>query len=283
MQWRVKAACGIVLAISFSSLMLIAAAESRPAIKSSHERSAQAARGARQVAVPLPRPNPQARPKPNARVAVAARTHQVSATAAKPQRSHAAAIHRIYALRQEPATRPSQPAYISLRTDRTRGTGVYARPYVQERAPAAAASATGANNTRTGEIADLLARVAALLPASSPTNALIAEARRYIGTNPTGRARLWCARFLNFVLQRLGKEGTNSDAAKSFASYGRRLPGPQVGAIAVMSRGKRGGHVGIVTGFDKSGNIIVLSGNHGKIGVGEGTYPRNRIYAYVMP
>jgi uncharacterized protein (TIGR02594 family) len=60
------------------------------------------------------------------------------------------------------------------------------------------------------------------------------------------------------------------------------VSGPQVGAIAVMSRGKRGGHVGVVSGFDKSGNPIVISGNHGGR-VAEAVYPRGRIYAYVMP
>ena len=33
---------------------------------------------------------------------------------------------------------------------------------------------------------------------------VVAEARRYIGGNPTGRASLWCARFMNMVLQHNG-------------------------------------------------------------------------------
>ena len=110
----------------------------------------------------------------------------------------------------------------------------------------------------------------------------VSEARRWIGTNPTDRNTLWCARFMNFVLERAGYRGTGSDAAKSFASYGRRISGPQVGAIAVMTRGKNGGHVGIVSGIDASGNPIIISGNHGHR-VAEATYPRGRIYAYVMP
>lgn len=111
---------------------------------------------------------------------------------------------------------------------------------------------------------------------------IVAEARRYIGGNPTGRSRLWCARFMNMVLQRSGHKGTGSDMARSFASYGRRISGPQVGAIAVMSRGRRGGHVGVVSGIDAKGNPIVISGNHGHR-VAEATYSRGRIYAYVMP
>jgi len=112
---------------------------------------------------------------------------------------------------------------------------------------------------------------------------IVSEARRYIGNgNPTGRASLWCARFMNMVLERSGHKGTGSDMARSFASYGQRISGPQVGAIAVMSRGRRGGHVGVVSGIDPKGNPIVISGNYGRR-VAEATYSRGRIYAYVMP
>lgn len=111
---------------------------------------------------------------------------------------------------------------------------------------------------------------------------LVAEARRHLGGNPTGRSSLWCGHFMNLVLQRSGMRASRSNTARSFASYGRRVSGPQVGAIAVMSRGKRGGHVGVVSGIDKSGNPIVISGNHGGR-VAEAVYPRGRIFAYVMP
>jgi uncharacterized protein (TIGR02594 family) len=111
---------------------------------------------------------------------------------------------------------------------------------------------------------------------------LVSEARKYIGTNPTARKKLWCATFMNFVLAKAGYAGTNSDAAKSFAYYGHRISEPTVGAIAVLSRGKRGGHVGVVSGIDSQGNPIIISGNHNKR-VGEGVYPRARVIAYVMP
>lgn len=118
--------------------------------------------------------------------------------------------------------------------------------------------------------------------ASGSSSSLVSVARRYMGTNPTGRSSLWCARFMNFVLQRTGHRGTGSDMARSFVSYGRRVRGPQVGAIAVLSRGRGGGHVGIVTGVDGRGNPIIISGNHGRR-VGEGTYSRSRVLAYVRP
>ncbi|MET4071761.1 uncharacterized protein (TIGR02594 family) [Bradyrhizobium sp. S3.2.6] len=110
---------------------------------------------------------------------------------------------------------------------------------------------------------------------------LVSEARRYIGGNPTGRGSLWCARFMNMVLQHTGHQGTGSDMANSFAHYGTRVSGPQVGAIAVMGR-RGGGHVGIITGVDAQGNPIMISGNNGNR-VREAPISRGRIYAYVMP
>jgi uncharacterized protein (TIGR02594 family) len=110
---------------------------------------------------------------------------------------------------------------------------------------------------------------------------LVSEARRYLGGNPTGRGSLWCARFMNMVLQHTGHQGTGSDMAKSFANYGTRVSGPQVGAIAVMGR-RGGGHVGIITGIDAQGNPIMISGNNGNR-VREAPISRGRIYAYVMP
>jgi len=120
------------------------------------------------------------------------------------------------------------------------------------------------------------------MPPSAGSSNVVAEARRYIGGNPTGRGSLWCARFMNLVLQHSGYRGTGSDMASSFAHYGQRVSGPQVGAIAVMSRGRGGGHVGIITGIDASGNPIMISGNNGNR-VKEAPISRGRIYAYVMP
>jgi uncharacterized protein (TIGR02594 family) len=113
------------------------------------------------------------------------------------------------------------------------------------------------------------------------SSGVVAEARRYLGGNPTGRGSLWCARFMNMVLQRSGYRGTGSDMARSFASYGQRVSGPQIGAIAVMGR-RGGGHVGVVSGIDAMGNPIVVSGNNGNR-VREAPISRGRIYAYVMP
>jgi uncharacterized protein (TIGR02594 family) len=132
---------------------------------------------------------------------------------------------------------------------------------------------------------------ASLMPGTAPEgmamsggfggSGVVAEARRYLGGNPTSRRSLWCARFMNMVLEHTGHRGTGSDMARSFASYGQRVSGPQVGAIAVMAR-RGGGHVGIISGVDAKGNPIVISGNSGHR-VREMPISRGRIYAYVMP
>ncbi len=112
------------------------------------------------------------------------------------------------------------------------------------------------------------------------TDALVSEARKYIGTNPTGRGSLWCGAFMDMVLKRTGHAG-GGNLASSYAHYGTRIAGPQVGAIAVMGR-HGGGHVGVVSGIDANGNPIIVSGNHNRT-VAESVYPRGRIAAYVLP
>ena len=145
----------------------------------------------------------------------------------------------------------------------------------------------GVAQMRAGGFANTHASIAANYPASAaaPTSYgssdLVTDARRYLGGNPTGRGSLWCARFMNMVLEQTGHRGTGSDMASSFAHYGTRISGPQVGAIAVMGR-RGGGHVGIITGIDASGNPIMISGNNGNR-VREAPISRGRIYAYVMP
>ena len=129
--------------------------------------------------------------------------------------------------------------------------------------------------------ASLMPNASTAAPTGFGSSNIVAEARRYLGGNPTSRGSLWCARFMNLVLQHSGYRGTGSDMASSFAHYGHRISGPQVGAIAVMAR-RGGGHVGIITGIDAAGNPIMISGNN-RNRVREAPISRGRIYAYVMP
>ena len=95
--------------------------------------------------------------------------------------------------------------------------------------------------------------------------------------------QLWCADFMNFVFKKAGAKGTSSRAARSFLQFGKKLDGPRVGALAIMSRkGPNTGHVGVVRGTDGQGNPIVVSGNHGPT-VTQSMYPKHKVLAYVMP
>jgi uncharacterized protein (TIGR02594 family) len=103
-------------------------------------------------------------------------------------------------------------------------------------------------------------------------NSVVEQARKYIGTNPTGRSSLWCGAFMDMVLKQTGHAG-GGNLAWGYSHYGTRVDGPQVGAIAVMH-----GHVGVVSGVDANGNPIIVSGNHNHT-VAEAVYPRGRIAA----
>ena len=109
----------------------------------------------------------------------------------------------------------------------------------------------------------------------------LAHALNDVGTNPTGWKRLWCAKSLNMWLEKSGKRGCGGNTAVSCLQAGRKLSGPQVGAIAVMKH-----HVGIVKEVHgkhvtlASGNNAGRSGNR-KVGVSK--YARGRVMAYVWP
>lgn len=107
---------------------------------------------------------------------------------------------------------------------------------------------------------------------------LVSRARRHLGTNPTGWRKLWCGRFMAMIAPRAAAQIRNPNMARDWATLPR--VSPQIGAIAVLSRGRSGGHVGVVTGFDSNGNPTIVSGNHNRV-VGEGVYPKGRVIAYV--
>ena len=181
----------------------------------------------------------------------------------------------------------ARPHHGAGRHARAHHAGHHARYYAHYRRHVRASIAMGSRrgpNARRwlgGTNASLTPDASVAAPTGAGSSNVVAEARRYLGGNPTGRGSLWCARFMNMVLQHSGYRGTGSDMANSFAHYGQRISGPQVGAIAVMGR-RGGGHVGIITGIDASGNPIMISGNNGNR-VREAPISRGRIYAYVMP
>lgn len=86
------------------------------------------------------------------------------------------------------------------------------------------------------------------------------------GQNLDPATTAWCAAFVNATLQQSGMEGTNSLAARSFLDWGQAVDEPQLGDIAVFSRGDPNGwqgHVGFFQGYNPDGTINVLGGNQG--------------------
>lgn len=112
-------------------------------------------------------------------------------------------------------------------------------------------------------------------------------AHGFLGTNPTGQRSLWCADFMNLVERKAGRTGTGSRLARSYLSYGRKVPVREArrGDIVVLSRGRdgRSGHVGYFIGW-KGRDPVLISGNTGRNRkVGIGTFQRGRIMGIIRP
>lgn len=81
---------------------------------------------------------------------------------------------------------------------------------------------------------------------------------RHHRTNWT-KPRAWCGWWMR---KHLGVANPAGNRARWWAGFGSRANGPAVGVIVVWARGRRGGHVGIITGRNERG-WIVKSGNDG--------------------
>jgi uncharacterized protein (TIGR02594 family) len=114
---------------------------------------------------------------------------------------------------------------------------------------------------------------------------VVALAERYIGTNPTTMRRLWCANFVGLMEKKVGRAGTGSNMARSYDQYGKKISRGEVrrGDIAVMSRGKRGGHVGYFVEWAPNGKAVIISGNSRGGKVSKGQYALSRIYSWRRP
>jgi hypothetical protein len=102
----------------------------------------------------------------------------------------------------------------------------------------------------------------------------VARPGRYIA------GRLICAINVNAALAERGIRGTGSAVAKSFLGWGR-ASGPVPGAIAVSSRGRRGGHVAIVSRVE-GGRVYVWNPSPRGRGWQEQAY-RHRAISFRVP
>jgi uncharacterized protein (TIGR02594 family) len=107
-------------------------------------------------------------------------------------------------------------------------------------------------------------------------NSLVNKALKYVGATARqlGLPRsLWCADFMNMITH-----SGNDRTAMSYKHRGQPASYGCVNCVAVITR-RGGGHVGVVSGYDKHGNPILISGNHGRK-VGVGAYAKSRVVAY---
>lgn len=128
----------------------------------------------------------------------------------------------------------------------------------------------------------LLVAVAGCCFSPAPTAAdafLVFRARSDIGKSSRdlglNRNRLWCSEYLRRLT------GAHDVDDRAFSWKKRPRTSPRIGVVAVLKRGKSGGHVGVVSGFEGK-NPKIISGNHNGV-VGEAVYPRSRVIAWVMP
>jgi hypothetical protein len=93
---------------------------------------------------------------------------------------------------------------------------------------------------------------------------LVREAFHWLGSgNMTGKPGAWCAWAISFWLERTGRRPLANGLAAAALSYGPRLPGPRVGALAVLANGHgRITHVGLVAAV-RGDAVEMISGNWG--------------------
>jgi uncharacterized protein (TIGR02594 family) len=92
----------------------------------------------------------------------------------------------------------------------------------------------------------------------------------------------WCSSFVNWSLNQVGIQGTNSAKALSWKGWGQNLGKPAFGSIAVIDYGGGRGHVGFVAGISESGSIILLGGNQSDM-VKYSAFSPNIISSYRFP
>ena len=72
-------------------------------------------------------------------------------------------------------------------------------------------------------------------------------------------ATYWCSAFVNWCMEEVSIEGTNSAWARDWLNWGRKITRPEPGCVVVLSRGS-GGHVGFFI-EQRDGQILLLGGN----------------------
>lgn len=110
---------------------------------------------------------------------------------------------------------------------------------------------------------------------SSPVihNQRIVEYHQTTTLKATDDETFWCSSFVNWVMIKSGKTGTNSAAAKSWLDWGSALEGPKAGAVTIIKKKQNaasstastasGYHVAFLVSLSAS-TIRLLGGNQSK-------------------
>lgn len=94
----------------------------------------------------------------------------------------------------------------------------------------------------------------------------------------------WCAAYTCAMLERSGHASPKNLAARSFLQWGKPLDHPEVGAVAVLTRGDPKswtGHVGFVWAWDET-RVWLLGGNQGDA-VSVAAFPLSAVLGYRVP
>lgn len=92
----------------------------------------------------------------------------------------------------------------------------------------------------------------------------------------------WCAAFVSAVLEKSDIVSARTGWARGYSKWGDKLHGPAIGAVAVLSRGPKFGHVGFVVGRTKEGLLLLLGGNQGDT-VSIAAFDPSRVLSYRWP
>lgn len=71
----------------------------------------------------------------------------------------------------------------------------------------------------------------------------------------------WCASFGGWALKQAQLPYLKTGLSRRYLSYGHPTKNPEPLDIVVFKRDETKGHLGFFLGYDKNGDIIVLSGN----------------------
>ncbi len=119
--------------------------------------------------------------------------------------------------------------------------------------------------------------------AGSEHNPKIIEYHDSTSLKATDDETPWCSSFVNWCIEKSGRQGTDSAAARSWLQWGEKISHPRKGCIVIFSRPPHSwtGHVGF---FDSlQGNHILVLGGNQKNAVNYSSYSDSRLLGYRWP